>query len=193
MRSIRSTTAAVAAAAAAAGLGLAACGSSAPGNAAASKAASGIRFAQCMRSHGVPNFPDPSSGSGGGLQIQQSQRSGSGPSLKVNGVSVSSPAFQSAMQTCQKELPNRGHLTAAQTAQARAQALAMSRCMRSHGVPNFPDPTFRTGPGGGGIAIGIHLSPGSGIDPSSPAFQAAQRACAGKGFGFKTAGPPPSG
>jgi hypothetical protein len=187
MRSIRSTTVAVAVAVAAGGLGLAACGgSSAPGNAAASKAASGLRFAQCMRSHGVPSFPDPGGNGHGGIQIQQSQRAGSGASMTVNGVSVSAPAFQSAMQTCQKDLPNGGHPTAAQTAQARAQALAMSRCMRSHGVPNFPDPTFRTGPGGG-VGIGIDFGPGSGIDPSSPAFQAAQRAC---GFGFKTARAP---
>ena len=190
MRSIRSTTVAVALAAAV--LGLAACGSSAPGNTtASSKAAIGLRFAQCMRSHGVPNFPDPSSGSGGGLEIQQSQRAGSGPSLHVNGVSVSSPGFQSAMQACRKDLPNGGHPTAAQTAQARASALAMSRCIRSHGVPNFPDPTFKAGPAGG-IGIGIDLGANSGINPSSPAFQAAQKACApkGAGFGFKTARAP---
>jgi hypothetical protein len=144
-----------------------------------------------MRSHGVPNFPDPSTGSGGGLQIQQSHRAGSGSSLTVNGVSVSSPAFHSAMEACQKVLPNGGHPTAAQTAQARAAALAMSRCMRSHGVPNFPDPTFRSGPGGG-VGIGITFGPGSGIDPNSPAFQAAQKACApkGAGFGFRAARAP---
>jgi hypothetical protein len=39
--------------------------------------------------------------------------------------------------------------------------------MRSHGVPSFPDPSGR----------GIHIGPGSGIDPSSPAFKAAQSAC----------------
>ena len=49
----------------------------------------------------------------------------------------------------------------------------MARCMRSHGVPNFPDPQFATGPNGGlGVKIG-----GAGIDPSSPAFQAASKEC----------------
>jgi hypothetical protein len=43
--------------------------------------------------------------------------------------------------------------------------------MRSHGVPNFPDPTF---PHGGGVGIQLN---GNGIDPNSPAFQAAQKAC----------------
>jgi len=178
----------------AAALGLAACGSSDPStttaasSSAAGKQASGLRFAQCVRSHGVPNFPDPTGNGQGGVQIQQSQRSGSGASTKVNGVSVNGPAFQTAMQACHGYLPNGGKPTAAQTAKAKAQALAMSRCMRSHGVPNFPDPTFQTGPNGG---VGIRLS-GAGVDPSSPAFQTAQKACASVG-GFKVGvGPPPS-
>ena len=44
--------------------------------------------------------------------------------------------------------------------------IAFSKCMRAHGVTNFPDPT------GHGINIG-----GTGIDPRSPAFQAAQKVC----------------
>jgi hypothetical protein len=172
--------------------GLAACGSSGPGtttaasnaaasNAAASKQAAGLAFAQCIRAHGVPNFPDPTSNGQGGIQIQQSQRSGSGPTTKVNGVAVNGPAFQAAMQVCRKYLPNGGRPSAAQTAKIQAQALAMSRCMRSHGVPNFPDPQFRSGPDG---SVGIRLN-GSGIDPSSPQFQAAQKAC-GSLFGGVT-------
>lgn len=162
-------------------VGLAACGSSSPSpatgasNAAAGKQASGLAFAQCVRAHGVPNFPDPGGNGQGGIQIQQSQRSGSGPTTKVNGVTVNGPAFQGAMQACRKYLPNGGRPTAAQTAKVKAQALAMSRCMRAHGVSNFPDPQFRTGPNGG-TGIGIRLN-GSGIDTSSPSFQAAQKIC----------------
>jgi hypothetical protein len=153
----------------AAGIGLAACGSSAS-NATATTARSGqaLAFARCMRSHGVPNFPDPTGGSLG-LQLE---RSADG-TTKVNGVAVNGPAFQSAMSSCRSYLPNGGHPSAAQTAKAKAQALAMSRCMRSHGVPNFPDPQFQSGPGGG---FGIRLG-GPGINPNSPAFQAAQKAC----------------
>lgn len=43
-----------------------------------------------------------------------------------------------------------------------------SVCMRAHGLPTFPDPN------GQGI---IQLGSGSGLDPRSPRFQAAQRAC----------------
>jgi hypothetical protein len=56
--------------------------------------------------------------------------------------------------------------TAAST--SYAQALKYTVCLRSHGVPNFPDP----GPEGGIAPI----TPGSGIDPQSPAFQSAQQA-----------------
>jgi hypothetical protein len=168
----------------AAAVGLAACGSSDPSGAIGTGAAStggagktgnALAFARCVRANGVPNFPDPSGNGQGGIQIQQSDRSGSGPSTKVNGVAVNGPAFQKAMQACRKYLPNGGHPSAAQTAKVKAQALAMARCMRSHGVPNFPDPQFQSGPGGGfGIRIG-----GAGINPNSPAFQAAQKACGG--------------
>ena len=60
--------------------------------------------------------------------------------------------------------------------------LAYSQCMRTHGVPNFPDPTFQ----GGGVQV--RFGPGSGINPQSPAFQNAARQCkgvfGGKGGGF---------
>lgn len=51
--------------------------------------------------------------------------------------------------------------------------LRFSQCMRSHGVPNFPDPT--TGPIGEQLIV-LH---GRDIDVSSPSFQAASRACGG--------------
>jgi hypothetical protein len=176
-----------------AALAVAACGSSSPNTGGATSAqgdssgnrAKGLAFARCMRSHGVTNFPDPGSG-GGGFRLELS----SGPSgTSVNGVAVNGPAFQSAMHACRSYLPNGGHPTAAQTAEAKAQALAMSRCMRSHGVPNFPDPQFKTGPGGG---VGVQLN-GPGIDPNSPAFQAAQKACGSIFGGAKVVSKVPSG
>lgn len=169
---------------------LAACGSSNGSSTAgaATKQAAGVKFASCMRANGVPSFPDPGSNGAGGIQIQASNRAGSGQSLKINGVAVNAPAFQKAQKACQKDLPNGGRPSAAQLAKFKQQALAMSRCMRSHGVPNFPDPTFGTGPGGGGtVRIG-----GPGINPQSPAFQRAQRTCGSLVGGFKGA-PAPAG
>jgi hypothetical protein len=114
-----------------------------------------------MRSHGVPNFPDPSSS--GGLQLRV------GPGT---GLDPSSPAFKTAQQACMKLLPNGGRRQPLSASQ-RASALKFSQCMRSHGVPSFPDPSF----GGGGARLA--LGSASGIDPNSPAFQAAQKACGG--------------
>jgi len=162
-----------------AAVGLAACGSTQPntggstvGQGDPAGAAKALAFSRCMRSHGVSNFPDPT---GGELKLQVQRTPGS---TQVNGVEVNGPTFQKAMQACRSYLPSGGHPSAAQTAKVKAQALAMSRCMRSHGVPNFPDPQFQAAPGGGfGVKIG-----GPGVNPSSPAFQAAQKAC-GKIFG----------
>jgi hypothetical protein len=141
-----------------------------------------------MRSHGVPNFPDPSNNGHGGIEIQSSQRAGSGASTKVNGVAVNGPAFQAAMQSCRSKLPNGGR-PGPMSASQRAAMLRFSQCMRTHGVPNFPDPVFS----GGAVRIGF--GPGSGVDPKSPAFIAAQRACAStqRGGGFAVVGGPPPG
>jgi hypothetical protein len=119
-----------------------------------------MQFSSCMRSHGVPNFPDPNaqgviSGNAGG------------------GLDPGSPQFQKAQQSCAKFLPNGGTPTPAQEAQMRKQALAFSACMRSHGLPNFPDPEF----GNGGARVSIRVGSNSGIDPRSPQFQSAQKAC----------------
>jgi hypothetical protein len=163
-----------------AGLSLAACGATrtdtdggstspqSPQDAAANNGKA-LQFAQCMRSHGVPNFPDPT---GGRIDLQV-QRSPTGTS--VNGVQVNGPAFQSAMKSCQSYLPKGAPPTAAETAKARSQALAMARCMRSHGVPNFPDPQVQAGPNGG-VGVRIQIG-GAGINPNPPAFGAAQKAC----------------
>ncbi len=122
----------------AAALGLAACGSSSPSGTATNASAGQrpdasssktLEFASCVRSHGVSTFPDPT-GRRLPLQIQQTPNS-----TTVNGVEVNGPAFQSAMQACRSYMPNAGTPSAAQTAKAKSPALAMSRCMRSHGRP----------------------------------------------------------
>jgi hypothetical protein len=160
-----------------------ACGSSSPGSAGGNNSSRGLAFARCMRGHGVPNFPDPKSSGNGGIQIQDSQRAGSGPSLKINGVPVNAPAFQSAQQACRSLLPNGGHPPPLSASQRQAM-LQFSQCMRAHGLTNFPDPNFT----GGGVRIGL----GPGLDPNSPAFKSAQSACAQyqrQAFGAVKGGP----
>jgi len=123
----------------------------------------GAKFSACMRSHGVKNFPDP--GSQGTIQIGSS-----------SGIDPSSPTFQAAQSACRKLLPNGGQPSPQQVAQMQHQALAFSACMRKHGLPDFPDPTFT----GHGIRMAIRGGPGSDLNPQSPAFQAAQKACQDK-------------
>jgi hypothetical protein len=64
------------------------------------------------------------------------------------------------------------------TASERAAALRFAECMRTHGEPNFPDPSEGT-PASNGAALmlrGMSFAVGPGLDPRSPALrQAAQR------------------
>jgi hypothetical protein len=121
------------------------------------------KFSSCMRSHGVPKFPDPTRSSGGGMNLNISPGSGLNPNT---------PQFKAAQKSCEKLLPNGGKPDAAMQAKAQAQMLKFSACMRSHGLPNFPDPKFS----GGGAKLTLD-GKGGGLNPNSPVFQAAQKAC----------------
>jgi hypothetical protein len=119
--------------------------------------ASPLAFSECMRSHGISDFPDPNAQ--GGIAIQSSP----GSDLNPN-----DPAFQAAQKAC---LAFRPIPSAAQQQQNRAQSLKFSQCMRSHGISDFPDPTAA------GL-LQLHSTPGSDLNPDDPAFQTAQKACA---------------
>lgn len=122
-----------------------------------------LEFAKCMRSHGVPDFPDPNSN--GTIQF------GSG-----SGANPGSPQFQKAQEACRKFLPNKGAPPSpAQQAKMMAQALQYSKCMRAHGITSFPDPQAVNG----GIRIALRSGKGSNLNPNNPQFQAAQKACQG--------------
>jgi hypothetical protein len=128
-----------------------------------------IAFSHCMRTHGVPEFPEPSEGH---VLIRRSDHNG-----HVTGVNPQSAQFQAASKACAKLSPKGGKPPSpAEQAKLQEQALKFSQCMRTHGVPSFPDPEFSRG-GGGGIRIGGKQGGPSRIDPSSPQFQTAQKAC----------------
>ncbi len=122
--------------------------------------ADALAYSECMRSHGVSNFPDPNAQ--GQTQIQ-----GNGTS----GVNPNSPTFEAASKACQSKMgppPSK-----AQQAQALQNALKMSQCMRNHGIKDFPDPQSS----GGRITMSIHGSAGGDLNPNNPLFAAAQKAC----------------
>jgi hypothetical protein len=85
-----------------------------------------VRFAQCMRSHGVPNLPDPTTS----------------PHEFKTAFADPSPAFQSAYAVCRHLQPGGGPpgQSAAHNEAHIVALLAFARCLRSHGFPNFPDP-----------------------------------------------------
>jgi len=121
-----------------------------------------LKFSECMRTNGVPNFPDPN---GQGVIRGDSSE----------GLDPTSPAFQKASKACAKDIHHVAP-SPAQIAQREAAALSFSKCMRSHGVTNFPDPQFGSG---GSIRISLGRGPGSAgdLDPNSPIFQRAQQDC----------------
>lgn len=144
------------------------CASSGHKPSGSSHAGSFLAFSECMRSHGVTAFPDPSPG--GGINIGSS-------------INPASPAFQAAQATCRKLLPGGGP-PAHPSEQQKQQLFATSECMRSHGVSGFPDPTTRTTPPSNpqdySIAEGIGdlwLLVPSTINVNSPAFKQAAQAC----------------
>lgn len=133
---------------------------------AASAAASAFAVSRCMRSHGVANFPDPTQSSGGaGFSISATPGSST---LTVDGTTFEGPAFESAVKAC--KLFGGGTAPPPITASQKRAAVAFAECIRKHGVPNFPDPTF---PAGGGI----EQTSGSSINRNSPAFQRAVAIC----------------
>jgi hypothetical protein len=115
--------------------------------------AEALQYASCMRSHGVPDFPDPTVQNG---SVGFSVTAG-------DGVEQNSPQYQSARQACSSL---RGGGTANSGSGNLAKELKFAQCMRSHGVPDFPDPNKNGG-----------FSGTSTVNPSSPTFQNAQSTC----------------
>jgi hypothetical protein len=108
-----------------------------------------LAYAQCMRGHGVPDFPDP------------------GPNgFSQAGIDKQSPAVQAAEKTC-RPLMTAGLSPVVPSA---TQLLAFAQCIRQHGYPDFPDPTVS-----GGV---IHVDWKSvGASATSPQVQAVMRQC----------------
>ncbi len=135
-------------------------GSGGSGGAAAASPAGGttqdaVRWARCMREHGV-DVPDPSDG---------------GP-VKITGDGQDAAALDSATKACAAHAPKLD-LDPQRQQQVQQQVLAFTRCMREHGV-DLPDPQAK---GDGSVVIG---GPGQGAgvpDPQSPAFRQAQEKC----------------
>ena len=115
-----------------------------------------LAYAQCIRAHGIPNYPDPNS------QGQFVIPNGSSPPK------VSSAVLNAATKACQKLLPPalaQGPPHGSQGSNTSNQ-LKFAKCMRSHGALNYPDPN----------PDGSFTLP-KGANPQSPQWQAAEKDC----------------
>jgi hypothetical protein len=129
--------------------------SSSAGGSASSPSA--LAFSRCMRSHGVPNFPDPPPSFNGKFPGSSPQQLG-----------VSESRIRAATGACQNLLPAvQGQ--APLTAQDQQDYLRAAACMRSHGITSFPDPAFSGG--------SVHFPIPSSIDTNSTRFTQARQTC----------------
>ena len=131
-----------------------------------------VAFSQCMRSNGMPNFPDPQHFVGGNVK------------LTIHQLGASSPQFQTALSACNHLLPRNGGSGSQETAQQIrtkvADGRSFARCMRSHGVSGFPDPTAQGD-------LTVEMVQAQGIDVHSPAVLQAVQKCLSASHGALTA------
>jgi hypothetical protein len=136
-----------------------------------------------MRSHGVPDFPDPDSNGnfnlgnnqqGGGSNKSGSKGRGSSPGSSQDGSNSGSSQEMAANHVCNHLLNVGTQLNAAQTQHALSQLVKYAQCMRAHGVPNFRDPHTTNGGIGAPSGMGFDMT---GIDTHSPQYHAAAQAC----------------
>lgn len=168
-------------------LGAAACGGASPGVASRGSTATTAPaqgalggdlsiYLICMHSHGVSNFPAAT------LFESEAPRFVKGLIVQATRRDVSSPNFQGAQRACARYYPVQTSSPRHVSAVEIQKLLAVSRCMRSHGVPNYPDPNPVTG----------EMVTPPGLDRHSPQVLAALRACSslGRAAGL---GPPNTG
>jgi hypothetical protein len=155
---------------------VAACGGSSPHGTTSASNSSGrptqaqaqhdaVRFADCMRSNGASNFPDPTTS----------------PRAFKGAVNAKSPAVVSAERTCGRLLPEFGRSSQSEvrTHAQIAAMLAFARCIRSHGFGTFPDPTS-TGD------VTHQMIATAGIDLHQPAVLQAADTCVSVTHGLLT-------
>ena len=137
-----------------------------------------LAFARCMRANGVTNFPDPQPGGGARFSVPA-------------GSSPAAPAFRAAQAKCQQLLPNGGHPGSGRTASAQtlAKLLRIARCMRRHGVPQFPDPRTSVQSTPGSVQVitdfdGAFLMFPTTINLQAPAYKQALAACGAPPLGL---------
>lgn len=113
-----------------------------------------LAYSRCIRDHGLPNFPDPG---GNGQPVKETPQQ----------LGVSAAQFNEAQRTCVHLLPNTGgnqRWTPAQAQEVMNAYRNFTRCMHSHGLMNWPDPTLEIDRGD------VVFDLPRGMDPDSPSI-----------------------
>jgi hypothetical protein len=129
-----------------------------------------LAFSHCMRSHGVPNFPDPNSSG-------QINKEAIVSALQAVGTSRAQAA-KTACVYVNGGGPGTGQ-SAAQSQAHTAAMLAFARCMHRRGFPNFPDPNAHG-------ELSPQMVASAGIDLHQPAVLNAGLACTSVTHGLLT-------
>ncbi len=121
-----------------------------------------LAFSACVRAHGIPDYPDPTA-SGSRVELVNGR-------AIINGVTLreSQSQVEGAQQACARSM-GAGTASKPPSPQIQRAALAYAQCMRAHGVPSFPDPTFAHG--------GVQFADHGNYDPNSQTYGAADGAC----------------
>ena len=121
-----------------------------------------LAYVNCMRTHGEPNMPEPT--------FERQRRASSRPA-PGSGVDPNSPQFTAANKACKHLVPKKGSGASGSTITPADQAdyLKAAACMRSHGVPNFPDPTFQNN--------SVEFNTPTPIDTNSSQYKSALATC----------------
>jgi hypothetical protein len=123
-----------------------------------------VAYSGCMRSNGVPNYPDPSTNNELPTGL---------PKANLQQLGVSSSQLQAAETACAHLLPDGGRTTQAASQRMLSQMVGFSECMRSRGVPDWPDPISGAHGRPAFNLVAIHPP----IDSASPQFQRALHQC----------------
>lgn len=112
-----------------------------------------VKYAQCIRANGYPEFPDPAPD--GRMRLQLDAKS--------------TGKFEAAQAACKDKMPPGLAAANQEITPDRLQALlGFAQCVRGKGVSGFPDPTSK----------GVFELSGA-LDISTPQAQEALKACRG--------------
>ncbi|WP_354698051.1 hypothetical protein DSM112329_03714 [Paraconexibacter sp. AEG42_29] len=115
----------------------------------------GVKFAECIRAHGVGDFPDPNADND-----------------FEYGVSVTPAVFTKAVTAC-KDLQPAGALSTKRSRAQQAAGLKFAECIRDNGVKDFPDPVD------GEPLVNTYRIPSSNRPGGMTILNAAMQACRG--------------